>query len=348
LAVLVSRSHDGLHWDAPVTVAVAANGADFDKNWTVCDNTRSSPFFGHCYTEFDDDGHADMIKMTTSTDGGRTWGAPLDAAAGGLGLGGQPLVQPNGTVAVPIADLVYRSIFAFRSVDGGASWSAALTVSPVSWRPAAGALRAAPLPSAGIDAKGRVYVVWQDCRFRAGCSSNDIVMSSSDDGLHWSPVSRVPIDPVDSGADHFTPGLAADPTTSGSGARLALTYYYYPSAACSAATCQLDVGFIQSSDGGANWSAPEQLAGPMSLSWLANTSLGSMVGDYVSTSFVNGDPQPFFAVAKPPSGGLFDEAIYTTTARPGQLRPPLRPAVQGPAGPIPQTGRASAVPATAR
>jgi len=24
-----------------------------DKNWTVCDNTSSSPFYGNCYTEWD-------------------------------------------------------------------------------------------------------------------------------------------------------------------------------------------------------------------------------------------------------------------------------------------------------
>src|SRR2546423_1552754 len=89
--VLVSRSRDGAHWGAPVTVAAAGSGDDLDKNWTVCDNTRSSPFFGHCYTEFDDFGHVNAIKMSTSTDGGRTWGAPLDAAAGDHGIGGQPL-----------------------------------------------------------------------------------------------------------------------------------------------------------------------------------------------------------------------------------------------------------------
>jgi hypothetical protein len=159
VAVLVNRSRNGLDWSAPVIVAAAGSGEDWDKNWTVCDNTRSSPFFGHCYTEFDDFGHADQIKMSTSTDGGRTWGAPLDAAAGGLGFGGQPVVQPNGTVIVPTADLVFRSIFAFRSTDGGASWSAAVTVSPVTYRVAVGALRSGPLPSAGIDANGRVYVV---------------------------------------------------------------------------------------------------------------------------------------------------------------------------------------------
>jgi len=86
---------------------------------------------------------------------------------------------------------------------------------------------------------------------------NDIVFSSSSDGVTWSPVSRIPIDPVGSGVDHFIPGLAVDPATSGPGTHLALTYYYYyPDAACTAATCDLDVGFVSSPDGGADVPPP--------------------------------------------------------------------------------------------
>jgi BNR repeat-like domain len=312
IAVIANRSPNGLQWSAPQTVAAVAPGELFDKNWTVCDNTRSSRFFGHCYTEFDD-GVTGLIKMSTSTDGGQTWSAPLETAAHDLGFAGEPVVQPNGTVVVPIDDFNETRILTFRSTDGGASWSAAVTVSPITQHfTAVTTLRTSALLSAAIDAAGRVYVVWQDCRFRAGCTSNDMVVSTSNDGINWSPVRRVPIDPVDSGADHFIPGLAVDPHSSGSRARLALAYYYYPSATCTTATCQLDVGFIQSPDGGVHWGTPTQLAGPMNLGWLPNTSQGVMVGDYISTSFLGGDPKPFFAVAKPPSGGLLNEATYTT------------------------------------
>ena len=49
--VLVSRSTDGgLTWSNPVVVdnAGSAAGHFLDKNWTVCDNTSTSPFFGNC------------------------------------------------------------------------------------------------------------------------------------------------------------------------------------------------------------------------------------------------------------------------------------------------------------
>jgi hypothetical protein len=52
----------------------------------------------------------------------------------------------------------------------------------------------------------------------------------------------------------------------------------------------------------------------MSLSWLANTSQGRMVGDYISTSVLSsGRAWPTVAVASAPAGGLFNEAMYVPT-----------------------------------
>src|SRR5215218_919965 len=46
-AVLTSRStNGGLTWENPVNTAVAKRNEDLDKNWIVCDNTPSSPFYG--------------------------------------------------------------------------------------------------------------------------------------------------------------------------------------------------------------------------------------------------------------------------------------------------------------
>lgn len=155
-------------------------------------------------------------------------------------------------------------------------------------------------------------MVWQDCSFRTNCSSNDLVMSASTDGVNWSVPARIPIDTLTSGADHFIPGLGIDPATGGSTAHLGLTYYYYPQANCTASTCALYVGFISSTDGGATWSSPAPIAGPMALSWLPSTSSGQMVADYITTSFSGGKAYGFFAVAKAKSGTTFDQAIYTT------------------------------------
>lgn len=321
--VLVSRSTDGgLTWGDPV--AVNATGAFNDKNWSVCDDTPSSPHFGNCYTEFDNASLGDLEQMSTSTDGGLTWGATKPTADSVSGIGGQPVVQPNGTVIVPFVDLstpnFLFAIGAFESTDGGVSWSATTFVSEADFHnpnpggPLDGIRADIPLPSAETDRSGKVYVAWSDCRFEASCSSSDIVLSSSSDGLTWSPVSRVPIDPIGSPVDHFIPGLAVDRSTSGRHAHLGLAYYYYPQTNCTVSTCQLKVGFISSTNAGASWSHSEQLAGPMNLTWLASTSQGFMVGDYISTSIVPGDNDatPVFNVAFAPGGGLFNEATYTT------------------------------------
>jgi hypothetical protein len=305
---VVSGSVDGLHWGNPVKVA-PDNGDFMDKDWIACDNGASSKYLGHCYVEFDD-AYTGEILMSTSADGGLSWSTPFHTGAGGLG--GQPLAQPNGVAVVPYFD--GGSIAAFSSKDGGASWNSNVQVAPVSEHGVGGGLRTSPLPSAEVDGNGTVYVVWQDCSFRPGCSSNDIVMSTSSDGTHWSSVTRVPIDKISSTVDHFIPGIAVDPATKGSGAHLGLTYYYYPNADCATAACLLYVGYVGSKNGGATWSAPTRLTGAMSLAWLAATNQGPMVGDYISSSFVGGVVHAAFAVAGKPVGGSFREAMATTAA----------------------------------
>jgi hypothetical protein len=229
-------------------------------------------------------------------------------------------------------------IRSFRSIDGGVSWRATVLVSSIQAHTVAGGLRTSPLPSAEIDSAGTVYVVWQDCRFRTSCAANDIVMSKSTSETTWGPVTRVPIDATSSTVDHFIPGIGVDRNSAGGSARIGLTYYFYPNRSCTAATCQLAVGFISSTNGGASWSPATQLAGPMTLSWLANTSQGRMVGDYISTSVLpGGRAWPTIAVANAPSGTTFDEAMYVPTgglsisggARQARTGPVLAPSGTG-------------------
>ena len=327
--VLVSRStNGGLTWGAPV--AVNATGVGNDKNWSVCDDTASSPFYGHCYTEFDNNSNLNLVQMSTSTNGGVTWGAAKTTPDHPCVIGGQPLVQPNGTVIVPIDDCFQTAILSFRSTDGGNTWSRTVLAAQILFDGDPGNIRAGPLPTAEIDKAGRVYVVWSDCRFEAACSApigtNDLVLISSADGIHWTLPKRIPINSVGSGVDHLIPGLAVDRSTSGSSAHLGLAYYSFPNSNCTTSTCLLNVGFISSTNGGASWSAAVQLAGPMNLTWTPLTTQGFMVGDYISTSIVPGDDDatPVFEVAHPPTtptcsnlttgtpGSGCDQATYTT------------------------------------
>jgi hypothetical protein len=308
--VFTSRStDDGRTWGTPIAMPPpVSNSVNLDKNWTVCDNHPDSPFFGNCYTELDNFGDGDRELMSTSTDGGLTWSTPIETAGHDKGLGGQPVVQPDGTVIVPY-EALNNKIEAFRSTNGGQSWTKAVTVDNIRFHNVAGNLRTSPLPTAEIAADGTAFVAWEDCKFRRRCSSNDIVFSRSSDGVNWTDAARVPIDDVTSGADHFIPGLGVDPETSGDGAHLALTYYFYPDATCTGG-CRLQAGYISSPDGGATWGDPIELTDAMSLNDIAQTSQGPMVGDYISTSISGGTATTTVAVGLPHSGTVFDEGMY--------------------------------------
>jgi len=304
--VAVSRSTDGLRWGNPIIIDKTHLD---DKNWTVCDNTTTSPFYGNCYTEWDQAFGTGDVLMSVSSDGGQTWGPGLASSDHAGGLGGEPLVQPNGTVIVPFEG---SGIDVFSSTNGGASWGKSQQIASISSHFVAAGLRNPNLPSAAIDGAGNVYVVWSDCRFRTSCKENDVVMSTSADGKTWSAVTRIPIDPTTSTVDHFIPGIGADPATSGANAHLTIVYYYYPQTSCTTSTCQLDVGFTTSTDGGATWTAGRKIGGPMNVSWLPNSDNGPMVADYIGVSYSNGNPFGVFAVAQAPTGTTFNEAMYTT------------------------------------
>ena len=130
--------------------------------------------------------------MSTSTDGGLTWSIPIATAGNDKGLGGQPVVQPNGTVVVPFETLTARVRVHLderrRVVDAGRQRSrrSRSTAS----RAACARARCRPPRST---AHGNVYVAWEDCRFRTEVRvERHRVQRVSSDGVNWSdrPASR--------------------------------------------------------------------------------------------------------------------------------------------------------------
>lgn len=310
VSVSVSRSTDGLHWRNPV-IAFINTRKFYDKDWITCDNHATSPHYGNCYIEADVASEADTVIMSTSRDGGASWSAPIAPSGRPTGLGGQPLVQPDGKVIVPFFG--FSSLEAFSSANGGTNWSKATRIAQIRVHRVAANMRSGSgLLSSAMDASGTIYLAWQDCRFRARCSANDIVLSTSANGTAWSRVRRIPIDAATSGTDHFIPGIGVDPATSGRTAKIGLYYYFFPSARCQAATCKLEVGYISSANGGKTWSAPATVAGPMKVSQIASTDQGNMVGDYITTAVSRGKALSIFAVGKATAADRkFNEAMYS-------------------------------------
>jgi hypothetical protein len=307
--IYVAHSTDGEHWSAPVDVA---GGPVLDKDWLVCDNGATSPYRGRCYAEYTDDDQSSTVSQFTN-DGGITWSTPVRSTSTLVGT--QPVVRADGTLVVVAGEYdngnaLSGSIVAVRSTDGGATFTR-VTVSSLTAHDNA-PMRAIALPSVDVDSAGTIYASWHDCRFRPGCSANDIVVSTSPDGgLTWTVPTRVAIAPASSATNAFIPGLAADPAHAG---HLALVYAYDTTTGCKSGACTLGIGFTTSTDGGATWSQPRRLdAQPFSTNWLPRAEDGRMVGDYFSVSFAGSRVVPVFALATSPLKGRLREAIFAAS-----------------------------------
>ncbi len=323
-AIVVSRSFDGLNWSLPVLVAASGATDYFDKDWIVCDNHLISPYYGRCYEQWDNANAENQILMSSSDDSGLTWSqANGPASQSFLAIGGQPVVQLNGHVVVPIYGYDKATgaegIYSYRSIDGGATWTDLEEISPSTYSGTADPFyRGGSLPSARTDAFGKVYVVWAGCYFEADCLANetgnttdDIVMTTTTDGLTWTPLQRIPLDAIGSDVEHLTAGLAVDSYTAGNRAHLAVTYYYWADAgSCGASTCQAYVGLATSTNGGASWSMRQTLAGPTTPSWWAITESGYMTGDYITTAISADRAVAVVPIATAPTGTTLHQAMY--------------------------------------
>jgi hypothetical protein len=203
------------------------------------------------------------------------------------------------------------SIEGARSTDGGVTFTRIVVSSFTS--AALGPMRAISLPSLALDSNGTLYASWSDCRFRPGCNANDIVVSTSTDGVTWAPPLRVPVVPTASTVSAMIPGLGADPANPG---HLGLVYAYFTAGSCQRGSCALGVAFVQSSDGGHTWTRPQQLdAEPMQMQWLPQSN-GRMVGDYFATAYAADRVVPVFTLAIAPTAGRLHEAIFAASLRP--------------------------------
>jgi hypothetical protein len=291
-----SRSTDGLRWSAPVVAARFASGSlAFDKNWAACDNWPQSPFFGRCYLAYTEHvTRTPRMAVQFSDDGGLTWSEAVIAVRAAEVVGVLPLPRPDGSLVVPY--LGANEMQSIRSTDGGRTFEQPVTIAGYEHQRLRG-IRSFPLPTADVDAQGRLYVAWDDCRFRAACAANDVVLSTSVDGLTWSEPARVTRD----GGSDFVPALAVDRATG----RLALAYHR-----CTGSPCRIDVLLARSRDGGASWGRPQLVsAQPMRAAWLPTTTSGRMLGDYIGLSWSRGRPVAVYSLASPPRAGAFRQAI---------------------------------------
>jgi hypothetical protein len=320
-AVVVSGSSDGLTWDPPVTAISlprpqrgGEEDTNLDKSWITCDNGDASAFRGRCYVAYTDYAQPGVaaIGIQSTSDGGATWSAPSFVRVSVTVPGVQPVVRPTGQLVLIFLDRP-SSLYAARSDDGGVTFSdreRITTVKANQRRLTSQQLRVFPLPSAGVDGGGAVYVAWSDCRFRRSCAANDIVVVHST-ASGWTRVRRVLVRGLGPTASHVLPGLGVDATSRGARTRLALTFYTLRSAGCAPARCLLDVRMTTSANASVTWTAAPRLnQAPMRLAWLPDTNTGHMVGDYFATEFSGNRAVGIFALAGAPRGGRLNQSIH--------------------------------------
>jgi hypothetical protein len=313
-AVSATVSYDGgKSWKHQQTI-VAYTTAQFftDKNSTTADPVHA----GVAYTVWDtlisptdqpdDRIHAQAYtgpaQFSKTTDFGVTWGPAQTIIGSGnrqQTIGNVIVVDAKTNTLYDFADLIVppntpfqgaasNAVIAFvKSTDGGATWTAPQAIAPFN---AAGVVdpntgqRARVgdgLQEVAIDAStGRLYVVWEsstnfdrNLNQAVGTFDNEVLFTSSGDGgANWSAPRAIVgpnVLPV------FTPTVAVD-----NNGNIAVTYYDSHSlSATNTTTWPIDYQVIYSKDGGANFTAPQQVAGPFDLK-SAPIARGLFLGDY--------------------------------------------------------------------
>ncbi|MFA1548303.1 sialidase family protein [Actinomadura chokoriensis] len=329
VAVLTSGD-GGQSWSAPVEVAADPMAGYFhDKPALTVDPRRPRRAYLVWNRHNKTDQTHDLL-FSRSTDGGRTW-EPARAIhrppVGDGTIGNQIVVLPDGT----LLNLFHEGPFApgggaaattedgpellrvMRSTDGGTTWSGPATIAatelgvPTLPGTAVPIVGASLVPDVAVDARGRVYMVWNDARLSESRSAVAL-SASADGGRTWTRPRRVngtPDSPPGGAGQAFTPQIDAAPDGT-----LAVTYYdlrddtaeagtstAHWMATCSGSGCVQGRGFQE-----------QRLGGPFDLDkafrWFGGPFLGTYTGlAHTPSGFVSafvmsgeraGDPQDVF------------------------------------------------------
>jgi hypothetical protein len=282
-AIVNNTSHDGGRtWDKPTAVIDDSAGGLNDKNWEVVDNgTGVGHHTGRLYVVWD---RIAPVLASYSDDEGKTF-SPPSVVYPGQGIGSMPLVLNDGSLAVvfetdaapvpalhanPGDDLaeaisgVSRIVMAISPAAGAVpagtlSFSPPVTVGTWSGNEPRVQRASSGLPTAGVDPKtGRIYVGWDDSRFRTEPSSpvNDPVVTWSDDsGATWSPLKNLRVGPSNDWVDRFNSMLGI-----GSDGTLTIAYRQRQEASSTTDFSPfIDTYLVRSRDNGTTFSKPVRI-----------------------------------------------------------------------------------------
>lgn len=318
--LFASRSSDGgRSWAPPVEIA-SGYGTLHDMPAVVADPRKDCTAYLTWTDEVSAFGPVSLgLMFARTTDCGGTWSAPVEVFSPTFTTA--PFTVPMGSKLLPMKDggLVIVStamssllagsnpelpesgpdrIVAFRSPDGGASWSDPQPVADFGNGPfhdpeTDRKVLASPyLLTASVSADGAAYVAWRN-QLEDGTA--DIRLVRTDDaGASWS----APIVVRAAGTQMMTPAVAAGPDGA-----VAVTYYDIRNDALADQALWADVWISRSLDRGAHWSE-QHLAGPFDLGAAAYESVpveGLVVGEYSGLVTVPGGYAATFALSGAPA-----------------------------------------------
>ena len=317
-AVSVHRSDDGgLTWGTPAFPQGDDDCDVFnDKNWMVVDTSPTSPHLGRIYLAWDQvrgatTPHSEPIVLRYSDDRGSTWSGLIVASpAGAKAIGVLPMVEPNGDLVLVYDDFTSGSdrIVAQASHDGGLTFDPAVKVGRLRAASEPG-VRTGGLPTAAIDpVTGRVFVAWQDARFRTDGHNDVVIARSSSEGARWSRIKRVNPDLLAGGPSPFTPDVSAYD---------GVVHVAYRTRDDSGATPSRFVQerYIVSTDGGKSFGG-ERVVGPRTnLRYAAVSGKDhAFLGDYMGVAATAGAAHLVWCAARRPSGGgTYHQTTWSAT-----------------------------------
>lgn len=260
------------------------------------------------------------ILFSRTTNAGANWEPArviYDPGERNATIGSEIVVLPNGTLvnmfegyfASNYQGLSGYNQMVIRSTDRGATWSAAIPVSPDL---AVGMVDPATglpirtnndLPHVTVDRQsGALYAVWGDSRFSGGQRDGIVLVKSTNGGLTWSGPVQINQEP---GAPAFTPtiSVAADGT-------VAVSYYDLRNDTSDPDTLLADYWIIHSHDGGATWSE-EHISGPFDIK-TAPIAGGYFLGDYQGLTSAKNTFLSVFVQANSGNTANRNDVFFTT------------------------------------
>lgn len=335
-SIQVSTSSDGgVTWNTPVAVrvdqsftvlndkeAVTADPLNSSNAYTVWDRLVSPSVNANPTAFAVTPAFRGPVWFSKTTDGGKTWGPSkmiFDPGQKNQTIDNQIVVEPAGTAKGALVDFFVLiqnkggkgnpseafSVAAIRSTDGGTTWSAPVTISPLVDAPVsidgAGVRTGDIGPGFTADpSTGNLYAVWQDGRFSPTGQAKIAFSESSDGGLHWSTPIRIDQSPGNTPA--FTPQVSVN-----SNGTIGVTYYDLENA--TAAQPGLTDAFIVTCPAAtsdctkaASWAAGGETrlstSGSFDMTTAPNAE-GFFVGDYEGLTASGTTFDPFFVMAQP-------------------------------------------------